>query len=210
MTHELIALFGVLAALTVGVVSPGPSFVLVARMAVATGRSKALAAALGMGVGGVVFGAAALLGLHAVFQAVPWLYIGLKLAGGAYLCYLGWMIWRHAQQGLHEVAGASPVASARRAFWLGLSTQLSNPKTAVVYASVFAAFLPPSFSAAFAAVLLVLVFCIEAGWYAVVAVALSAGAAQRVYLACKRWLDRTAGVVMVALGLKLVSDTTRP
>jgi threonine/homoserine/homoserine lactone efflux protein len=206
---ETTALLGVLAALTVGVISPGPSFVMVARMAVATSRAKALAAALGMGAGGVLFGAAALLGLHAVFQAVPWLYVALKLAGGAYLCYLGILIFRSAKHPLVASSADDAAPREQRAFWLGLATQVSNPKTAVVYASVFAAFLPQNFSVAFALVLLALVFCIEAGWYALVALVLSAGTPQRIYLAYKTWLDRTAGLVMVSLGLKLFTSVTR-
>jgi threonine/homoserine/homoserine lactone efflux protein len=47
---------------------------------------------------------------------------------------------------------------------LGLATQVSNPRTAVVYASVFAALLPQHFSAGFAAALLTLVFLVETGW----------------------------------------------
>jgi threonine/homoserine/homoserine lactone efflux protein len=183
MLIETTALLGVLAALTVGVISPGPSFVMVARMAVATSRAKAIAAALGMGAGGVLFGAAALLGLHAVFQAVPWLYVALKLAGGAYLCYLGILIFRSAKQPLVASSADDAAPRAQRAFWLGLATQVSNPKTAVVYGSVFAALLPQNFSVPFALVLLALVFCIEAGWYALVALVLSAGTPLRIYLA---------------------------
>jgi threonine/homoserine/homoserine lactone efflux protein len=209
MPFETTALLGVLAALTVGVISPGPSFVMVARMAVATSRVKALAAALGMGFGGFLFGAAALLGMHAVFQAVPWLYVGLKLAGGAYLCYLGILIFRSATLPLHASSSVDAAPSVQRAFWLGLTTQVSNPKTAVVYASVFAAFLPQSFSGAFAVVLLALVFCVETGWYALVALVLSAGTPQRIYLTYKTLVDRLAGLVMLSLGLKLVTSITR-
>ena len=83
--QELAALVGIIAALSVGVVSPGPSFVMVARVAVASSRSQAFGAALGMGAGGVLFGAAALLGLQSIFHAVPVVYAGLKVLGGLYL-----------------------------------------------------------------------------------------------------------------------------
>jgi threonine/homoserine/homoserine lactone efflux protein len=56
------ALMGVIAALTVGVVSPGPSF-LVARTAVSSSRSNGVTTAIGMGAGGAVFAVTALLGL---------------------------------------------------------------------------------------------------------------------------------------------------
>ena len=210
MPEEIAALLGVLAALTVGVISPGPSFVMVARLAVAASRLQALAAAVGMGVGGVVFGAAALLGLQGVFLAVPSLYVALKVIGGLYLCYLGIVIFRSAKQPLTPQSPGHLSGGAKRSFWLGLSTQISNPKTAVVYASVFAAFLPLSFSTAFAASLLAFVFLVEAGWYAIVALVLSSPAPQRAYLSCKAWVDRAAGTVLFGLGLKLVASATRP
>jgi threonine/homoserine/homoserine lactone efflux protein len=211
--NEWTALLGVLAALCVGVVSPGPSFVMVARTAVAGSRAQGLAAALGMGLGGLLFGAAALLGLQAVLLAVPTLYLLLKVLGGLYLTYLGWRIWQGADQALVVPTGADdptrPRRSWRKALLLGFTTQVSNPKTAVVYASVFAAFMPTHGSVAFAAVLLLAVFVVEAGWYALVALGLSSARPRALYLSGKRWIDRVAGGVMVLLGLKLLSSAHR-
>ncbi|MDE5455373.1 LysE family transporter [Bradyrhizobium sp. CSA112] len=217
--QELVTLASIVAALAVGVVSPGPSFVMVARVAVASTRSRALASALGMGAGGAVFGAAALLGLQSVLLAVPALYAGLKIVGGLYLCYLGYLIFRSAQQPL-ATAGADGRSSPQdkypgsrgtlRAFWLGVTTQISNPKAAIIYASVFAAFLPASFSMGFAAVLLAAVFLVEAAWYALVALLFSSSGPQRAYLSCKSWVDRAAGAVMLGLGLKLVTSAAKP
>ena len=206
---ELTALLGIVAALSIGVVSPGPSFVMVARVAAGASRARGLATALGMGAGGMLFGAAALLGLQGIFNAVPGLYIGLKVLGGLYLCYLGWRVWRSAADTIAVDAGTTTSGKAVGSFWLGLTTQLSNPKTAIVYASVFAAFLPQHYSPAFAAALLLAVFVVETGWYALVAFVLSSPLPQRAYLACKRWVDRTAGVVMVGLGLKLATSAAR-
>jgi threonine/homoserine/homoserine lactone efflux protein len=208
--QELTALVGIIAALSIGVVSPGPSFVMVARVAVASSRSQALGAALGMGAGGVLFGAAALLGLQSIFHAVPAVYVGLKVVGGLYLCYLGFLIFTSAKQPLPVTDGAKHPGTANKSFWLGFTTQVSNPKTAIVYASVFAAFLPPHFSLAFAGALLVIVFLVEAGWYALVALLLSSSRPQQAYLSYKAWVDRTAGVVMFALGMKLVTSVTKP
>jgi threonine efflux protein len=105
---------------------------------------------------------------------------------------------------------ATAAGTAVGSFWLGFTTQISNPKTAIVYASVFAALLPQHFSAAFAAALLLVVFSVEAGWYALVAFVLSSSVPQQAYLSFKTWIDRTAGLVMFGLGLKLVSSAARP
>jgi len=207
--NEPAALLSIVAALAVGVVSPGPSFVMVARVAAGSSRARGLSTALGIGVGGTVFGALALLGLQGLFATVPALYLGLKIVGGLYLCWLGLMVWRSAGRKVAATAIAPTEGKAAGSFWLGLTTQLSNPKTAVVYASVFAAFLPPHFSPAFAAALLLAVFTVETGWYALVAYVLSSPAPQRAYLACKKWVDRTAGLVMVGLGLKLATSAAR-
>lgn len=208
--QEISALIGVTAALAVGVISPGPSFVMVARTAVSTSRSNGLTAALGMGLGGVLFAAAALLGLQAVLLAVPSLYLILKVAGGLYLAYLGLRIWRAAKSPLavsNERLGGD--ASRKKSLALGFVTQISNPKTAIVYASVFAAFLPKAPSMAFSAVLIACVFLIEAGWYSIVAYALSSERPRRAYLRFKAGIDRVAGGVMMLLGIKLVLSAHR-
>jgi threonine/homoserine/homoserine lactone efflux protein len=198
----VVALLSIAGALTIGAMSPGPSFVMVARTAVAVSRADGLAAALGMGVGGVLFAVLALLGLHVVLTAVPALYIAFKIAGGAYLVYLGWIMWRSARQPLgFEDAPLRP----GRSFWLGLLTQLSNPKTALVYASVFVSLLPREVPVAGAVALVAVIFTIEAGWYALVAWALSARSPRAAYLRSKTWIDRAAGTVMAALGLKLIA-----
>lgn len=204
--NDLTLIAGIAAALGLGAMSPGPSFIMVARTAVIASRMDGIAASVGMGIGGVLFAAIALLGLHVVLTNVPWLYMVLKAAGGAYLIYLGYRIWRGAAQPL--ALGRDDAPRQRRqlatSFSLGLVTQLSNPKTAIVYASVFTAFLPPSFSLTLALVLALVVFVIEAGWYAVVAIALSSRRPRAWYLRYKAWIDRAAGGVMAALGSKLI------
>lgn len=207
-----LSLLGIAGAMAVGAMSPGPSFVMVARTAVAS-RRDGLAAALGMGAGGLVFAIAALAGLQAAFLAVPGLYLAIKGFGGAYLVYLGVRIWRGARQPLAMAAvppgGTSPGAQGNgahplRTFLFGLATQVSNPKTAVVYASIFAAFLPRDVPLVLALSVPVVIFCIETGWYTVVALALSSAAPRSAYLRHKAWIDRAAGGVMGLLGLRLV------
>ena len=205
-----LALFAILGALLIGVVSPGPSFVLVARTAIAVSRRDGLAAAVGMGLGGVVFGTLALVGLAAILAQVAWLYLGLKLLGGLYLIYLGVRIWGAASVPIVVPKTATGAAAGPvRSFALGLATQVSNPKTAIVYASVFAALLPPSVPGWIYIVLPLLIFAIETTWYAIVALAFSADRPRAAYLRSKLWIDRLAGAVMGLLGLRLIAETVR-
>ncbi|MCX7220388.1 MAG: LysE family transporter [Burkholderiales bacterium] len=207
--HEILIASAVASAIALGAISPGPSFVMVARIAVSRSRQQALTAAIGMGIGGSVFAAAALLGLQALLTAVPWLYLGLKLAGGAYLMLMAYRIWSAATDSLSVVtetpqAQGSQVGSVRHAFVLGLGTQLSNPKTAIVIASIFASLVPQQASSRLLIALPLLVFAIEALWYSAVALLLSAVAPRVAYLRYKTGLDRVASSVMALLGLRLI------
>ncbi len=201
-------LLGIMIAIGIGAMSPGPSFVLVSRISVANSRLHGLAAALGMGLGGAFFAVLALAGLVALLEKVEWLYLVLKIAGGLYLIHLGIAIWRGARQPITvETTDGRAALSVSRALALGLITQVSNPKTAVVYASIFAALMPQNPPVAVILALPPIIFLIEASWYAVVALAFSAPRSQRAYLSGKLWVDRLAGAVIGALGLRLIGES---
>jgi len=192
----------------IGAVSPGPSFLLVARISISQSRRNGIFAAVGMGVGGAAFAMLALLGLKAVFVSIPWLYIVLKALGGTYLLYIGVQIWRGASAPIR----VQPVdCQEKRTGWnsyvTALFTQLSNPKPAVFYGSIFAALLPQTTSWQFSLVLLLLVFLVETAWYSVVALLLSSAAPRAAYLRSKFWIDRVAGGIMGLLGVKLITST---
>ena len=142
-----------------------------------------------------------------MFQAVPMAYLLFKVLGGLYLAYLGYRIYRGAREPLTVgVTGTVTVRPIRRSFLLGLTTQVSNPKTAIVYASVFASFLPAAVSWSLAVGLVLCVFAVEFGWYALVASLLSAPAPRRAYLHYKSTIDRLAGTIMIGLGIRLVTS----
>ena len=202
-------LAGILLAIAIGAMSPGPSFVLVSRTSIAHSRLHGLASAIGMGLGGAVFATLALLGLVALLQQVEWLYLVLKFAGGIYLVYLGIRIWQGANMPLTqaEEGDAARGASVWRSLGLAFVTQVSNPKTAVVYASIFAALMPAAPPLVMLLVLPPAIFVVEATWYAIVALAFSAPRSQRVYLRWKTAIDRLAALVIGGLGLRLVGET---
>lgn len=208
MTPTL-AILAISGAIAVGAASPGPSFVMVMRTALARSRADGVAAAFGMGFGGVVFCTLALLGMRAVFAQAPWLYLGFKIAGGAYLLYLALRMWMGARQPLVAEAGAAARPQILKSLVLGLATQLSNPKTLVFYGSVFA-LLPADLPVWSSLVLPVIIMAIETGWYMIVALVFSLRKPRAAYLHWKTWVDRFAAGVMGALGLKLIFSATRP
>lgn len=81
---------------------------------------------------------------------------------------------------------------------------LSNPKTAIVYGSIFAALLPQYPPVWCYIALPPLVFAVEAGWYALVALCFSSRRPRAAYLSSKAWIDRLAAGAIGALGLRLI------
>lgn len=204
---SIAALFAILGALLIGAVSPGPSFVFVVRTSVARSRTDGFAAALGMGVGAMAFGALALLGLRTLMNEAAGLYFVLKIAGGLYLIYLGIRIWLGATAPM-EAVGTGTVAEPAplRAFWLGLLTQFSNPKIVAVFGAVFAALLPADYPLWLALALPPLIFVQETAWYALVAFAFSSARPRALYLRARTVIDRVAGAVIGLLGIRLLLD----
>ncbi|NNP71821.1 threonine transporter [Acinetobacter defluvii] len=202
--ESLIVLGSIALALMLGAISPGPAFIYVAKNSIAISRKHGLFTALGTGTGAAIFGFLAVIGLQAVLLAVPSAYLALKICGGLYLLYLAYKIIKHAKEPIEQVSATARVMSFAQAYRLGLITQLSNPKIAIILASVFTALLPKEFPTYYYFVLPILCFFIDAGWYSLVAVALSAEKPRRVYLKFKKVFDRVAGGVMTLLGLKLI------
>ncbi len=93
----LSSLMAIAAVLIMGVISPAKLY-FVARNAVARSRLHGMVTALGTGAGAAIFSIMAMLGLQKVLTAVPELFIGLKVAGGLYLLWLGYKIFRGSAQ----------------------------------------------------------------------------------------------------------------
>lgn len=116
---------------------PGPAMLYAAAQTIARGRWSGLMAALGIHLGGYVHVLAAAAGLSLLFHAVPMLYMAVKLAGAAYLVWLGISLFRARTNGDSALPGIEP-KSGRRAFFESVTVEVLNPKTALF----FVAFLP--------------------------------------------------------------------
>lgn len=117
---------------------PGPAMLYAAAQTIARGRWSGLMATLGIHLGCYVHVFAAAAGLSVLFHAVPVLYLVVKLAGAAYLIWLGISMFRAKAQGDEIALPAIEAKSARRAFLESVTVEVLNPKTALF----FLAFLP--------------------------------------------------------------------
>jgi threonine/homoserine/homoserine lactone efflux protein len=191
-------------------ITPGPDTALVTKNALVYGRRAGLATSLGVASGLLVWTLASALGIAAVVHASATAYEALKLIGGAYLIWLGIQAVRSA--GGHVVATAGEAAprrlDARRGFRQGLISNLANPKIAVLFTSLL-----PQFIAGGERVLLP--FLVLGGLFVVMTLAWLSGYAMMAAKAgglltrprVKASLDRITGLVLIALGLRLATES---
>jgi threonine/homoserine/homoserine lactone efflux protein/AraC-like DNA-binding protein len=185
------------------VMSPGPSFLITARTAVARSRVDGIKVALGLGAGSVVWSAAALLGLNLLFQQFHWLFVGMKAAGALFLLWIAFQIFRHAEDPVEMNEGARN-ESAHNPLLRGFLTQISNPKVVVFFGSIFVAMLPGAAPGWMIVALIAIVTMNEIVWYSLVSLFFGSSPVRRVYLVAKRWIDRATGAFLGLLGLRLL------
>jgi threonine/homoserine/homoserine lactone efflux protein len=186
-------------------ISPGPAVLMSARTGVTEGLRTGAFLAIGIGAGAVVWAAAALFGLALIFQAAPALLWALKIAGGLYLIHMAWGMWRDADQPLDMSESSRPPRSAASAFRLGLITQLSNPKPAILFSAIFIGTVPQGTPAWVIAALLTVVFLNEAIWNTLVARIFSFQRSKAAYISLKTIIDRSFGGLLALLGIKIAA-----
>lgn len=193
----------------VAVIVPGPDTLMIANVSARTGRVCALAAVAGIVSGTLVFWTAGFLGVAALFEAAPWSYRFLRIAGALYLLYLGLgMIRASMRAHPRKTAGTrrTTAVSAPRAFMAGLTVNLSNPKTALFVASLYASALPPTPPAGLVGAVTLMTASLSAVWYGIVAVALTTRKWQELFGAAEAILTRLFGALFVVFGVRLILD----
>ncbi|MGH8794415.1 MAG: LysE family translocator [Stackebrandtia sp.] len=190
------------------VLTPGPNMIYLVSRSLSQGWGAGLVSLLGTMIGFVVYMTLANLGLAVVFVAVPWLYVGLKLAGAAYLLYLAWQAFRPGGVGLFETRDL-PRDSTAKLFGMGLLTNLLNPKAAIMYLALIPQFISPELGNvlmqgfALGAIQIAVSFVVNA---LIVIAAAGVAAFLGSRPAWIRWQRRVTGTLLAAVGVRLAID----
>ncbi|MEV6879928.1 LysE family translocator [Amycolatopsis sp. NPDC051128] len=193
-----------------GAMSPGPDFVMVTRASLTGGRRAGIAAGAGVALGVFAWVVAIALGVAAVLTASAVAFTVVKLAGAAYLVFLGVRAWLAVRRGGYRdlgPAGNADPLKASLAFRQGLFTNLLNPKTAVYFLALLPQFLPADGSTTQTLELAAIATAGAAMWFVTLAVVV--GALRRFFGSgrVRRGLDAVLGGVLVGLGLKVAAET---
>ena len=187
-------------------VTPGANTLLVTQLAASGDVRVASSAAVGVALGAAVWSGAAVLGIGALFTAFPAVRLFVQVAGAAYLLYVAYRLWRSGEE---SGAAGSQRLSAFAAVRAGLLTNLSNPKSALFFGSVFSAALPSEPSAPVFAAAVALIVVNALLWHLSLAVLFSRRLVQRGYSAQRQVFARLAGAVVGGLALTLLVASLR-
>lgn len=185
--------------------TPGANVLLISHLAASGNRRSASYAALGVTIGAAIWSSAAVLGVSTLFAAFPAARLFLQVAGAAYLLYVASRLGRSRA----PAASSSVATPPARAFRAGLLTNLSNPKSALFFGSVFSAALPEHSSVAVLAAAVALVVFNALCWHLLLAFLFSRKMVQAGYATQRGSFSRLAGAVVGALGLSLLVASLR-
>lgn len=198
----LIALAGVV----LGQLAPGPNLLAVASAALGAGRRQALAVAAGVASAVLGWVALATLGLAAFIALHPGVLVAMKLVGGAYLVWIAARALRAALAGGPVALGGAAEMSVRTAFVRGVLINVTNPKSAMMWAALATFLFGTGLSSAhvllFAPMGAITALCVY-GFYALV---LSAPGPRRLHARFGRVFDAAFGAAFGAVGAALLAD----
>ncbi len=188
-------------------ITPGPDIIYVVMRGAAQGPRAGLAAAAGLCTGIVGHIALCAAGLSAIIAGSATAFTVIKIAGAAYLVWLGIALWR--SRGGIDLSGNATVQPIAGIYRQSIVMNLLNPKVALFFLAFLPQFVTPD-GAPVALQLAVLGLIFMAVSFVVMGAAGLAGGQVRRLLArndrAGRWLERGAGTVLIALGLRLAAQ----
>lgn len=127
--------------------TPGPAVLLAVSNSVSVGASRAMLGSVGNALGVFLVSAVAMAGLGVLLSTSAVAFMLLKVAGAAYLVYLGIKQWRNGANALGAASAANgepvPAQSATKLFFNGLTVAVTNPKSILFFTALFPQFLTP-------------------------------------------------------------------
>lgn len=187
---------------TLACISPGPDFAMVSRNGLLLSRRAGVLTAVGIGMGVLVHVCYTLLGLGLVLQQTLWLFSALKLAGAAYLVYLGVKMLR-SKPVIERLDAPPPVMSDLAALRTGFLTNALNPKTAIFIVSLFMGVVRPDTALTVQIAYGLFIAGAHILWFSLIALCFSAGRVREKLVAARHWIDRIFGGLLVSFGVLL-------
>jgi threonine efflux protein len=200
--NSLVVLLTVAGVHTLALIIPGPNVLVVSHAAASRSRRAGVFVALGVSAGALVWSASAAFGLATLLDRAAGLATAVRIAGAVFLMILGLRQLR--AQGRRGLAAEDTMrVSTRTLFGRGLLVNLTNPKSILFFASVFAALLPPNATATLRIAAVVVVVVDALLWHTLLALAFSTLPVRRLSRRSGGRLRRVVGAAFVLFAVRL-------
>jgi threonine/homoserine/homoserine lactone efflux protein len=189
--------------------TPGTDTMYILGRSISQGKRAGICSALGIGSGCLVHTMLAAFGLSVIIARSPFAFNAVKLAGAAYLLYLGIRLLV-AKPSLAFVTGGGETTGLGKIYVSGILTNVLNPKVALFFLAFLPQFVDPHHAASAVPFLILGLTFIFTGttWCLLLAIFASAMSKQiRRTPSIKTWLDRLTGSLFVAIGIKIAFET---
>jgi RhtB (resistance to homoserine/threonine) family protein len=190
-------------------VSPGADHVFILTRTVAQGRLAGFLSSWGVCTGAMIHVLAAALGISAILAASATAFTVVKLAGAAYLIWLGIRSLRSKGLAFAPASGAAPRASGWTIYRQGVIVDLLNPKVAIFFMAFLPQFVDPALGHTAGQMIALGAVVIVVGLVWETFLIFGAGALSqrlRTQPALARWVNRVSGVTFIGLGIKLAVE----
>lgn len=188
--------------------SPGPDFALVTRQSLLHGRKAGVLTSLGISLGLAIHIVYSVAGLAVIVtRSVEWMLV-VKLAGGSYLLYLGLKGLRaqHHTSGTLLEKPSLANNSSLRLISTGFFCNALNPKAPVYFLSLFTVILSPEIPLPNLAIYGLWIMVLQMLWFTTLACFFTNPSIRHRLVKIGPWVDRSFGVVMLALGLQVLNS----
>lgn len=210
LSTSVTATLSVIGLFLLGLVSPGPNFLVVVDSTLSYGRRAGIVTGLGAAIGDAIYASAGLFGLSLMISRGGYFLALIKVCGGVYLAWLGLkMIARRGSLANAAVLERKGSASLLRLLMRGLASDLSNPKTIAFFASIFALAVHAGTPGVVRVVMLVGIFVTSLLWRSLLSVVFSTPLVRTLYQRSERVMEPIFGAILCVLGLRLVREALR-
>lgn len=193
----------------IGIISPGPDFLLITRNSLLTNKKAAIFSALGLSTGTIIHALYSIIGLGLIISKSLILFSFIKYLGALYLFYIAFKSLRSHSQKDSSCQNIKSDMSCVSAFMMGFLTNVTNPKAILFYLSLFTLAIRPTAPLSVKMFYSLEVFFLAFVWFSLVAMFFSCNLITSRLQKLQNYTEKFISYAFLALGLKLIFTSTK-
>ncbi|MFT6257223.1 LysE family transporter [Shewanella sp. AC34-MNA-CIBAN-0136] len=202
----------------VALMSPGPDFAIIVKMATQQTRLTALYCAFGIAVAILIHTFLSLMGISVMIQQSHVAFMTVQLIGSSYLAWMGYGALKSAITSMiskrrnSDISSTQPnvakaaLISSLKGFKVGLYTNLLNPKALIFFITLFSVLITPQVNYSTKIAATVLLFVLSLVWFSLLALILSKPRVQQKLLAANTIIDLLVGIIFIAVAVTIANN----